>query len=103
MEDHEVLQHLLNLDAEAAALVNDAQAEADRRITEGEKQNQIHHDEVYSREVEILEAAFAREIAAVKETYQQQLDAYRKSLETMPRDMEAFASRAEKSLVPGNS
>jgi F0F1-type ATP synthase membrane subunit b/b' len=38
-EDKDVLQHLLHLEAEASALVDDAQAEADRRVSEGEKQN----------------------------------------------------------------
>ena len=46
MDDQELLQHLLDLDNKAAALVSDAQTEADRRITEGEKQNHARYDEV---------------------------------------------------------
>ena len=98
MDDHEVLQHLLNLDAEAAALVNDAQTEADKRVAEGEKQNRSRYDEVYARDVESLEASYSQNIAAVKENYRKQLDVFRKSLETMPVDMNAFSSLAEKLL-----
>ena len=100
MDDHEVLQHLLNLEAEASALVDDAQAEADRRIGEGEKQNRLRYDDLYAREVEALEASFASEIAAVRENYARQLDAYRESLKSVRLDTETFVSQAEKYLIP---
>ena len=99
MEDHDVLQHLLNLDAKAAALVNDAQAEADRRIAEGEKQNRVRYDEIYTREAEALEASFTRNIAEVKEDYRKQLDLYREHLVTMPQNISAFSSLAEKLML----
>ena len=99
MDDHEVLQHLLNLEAEASALVDDAQTEADRRISEGEKQSRIQYDDRYAREVEALEASCARELAAVRENYARQLEAYRESLKSMSLDTEAFSSQAEKFLI----
>jgi len=98
MDDHEVLQHLLNLEAEAAALVNDAQAEADRRISEGEKLNRSRYDEIYTREAAALEAQFALDLAVFKENYEKQLEEYRESLITQPRDTAAFSSLAEKYL-----
>ena len=98
MDDHEVLRHLLSLEAEAAALVNDAQTEADRKISEGEKQNNIRYEEACAKEVEILENNFARSVAAVKENYSSQLEAYRESLKTMPLDTEAFSALAKKFL-----
>ena len=96
MDDQEVLQHLLNLEAQASALVDDAQAEADRRVSEGEKQNRTRYDEVYTREVEILEGSHIKNVAAVKEEYRRQLEQYRESLKTMPLDTGAFSSLAEK-------
>ena len=101
MDDHDVLRHLLDLDARAAALVDDAQAEADRRAIEGEKQNRARYDEVYTREAEALEKSHAKNLASVKEEYRKQLQAYGESLKAMPLDTKAFSTLAEKLLVTG--
>jgi len=98
MDEHEVLQQLLNLESKAAGLVNDAQAEADRRISEGEKQNRAHYDEVYSLEAAELEAAYNKNIATVKEDYSTQLKEYLESLSSVPLNKAAFSSLAEKLL-----
>ena len=98
MDEHEVLQQLLNLESKAAGLVNDAQAEADRRIAEGEKQNRAHYDSVYSTEVAGLEASYAQNIALVKQDYSTQLEEYLESLKAIPLDKASFSSLAEKLL-----
>ena len=99
MDDHEVLQHLLNLDTKAAALVDDAQTEANLRISAGERQNRIRFDEIYAREAEALEASFTRDISSVKENYRKQLEEYRENLAAMPLDYKAFSTLAEKLLL----
>jgi hypothetical protein len=93
--DGYVLRHLLDLEARAAALVEDAQAEADRRLAEGEKLSRARYDETYAGEVAVLEAAYAKDIAAVKEDYKKQLDTYRGSLKAMPVDRGAFFALTE--------
>jgi regulator of protease activity HflC (stomatin/prohibitin superfamily) len=93
--DKAVLQHLLNLEAEAAALVDDAQAEADRRVGEGEKQSRSRYDETYAAEVAALEASYTSEIAAVKDDYKKQLANDRDSLKAMPVNRSAFSALAE--------
>ena len=103
MDEQEVLQHLLDLENRAAGLVNDAQAEADRRLSEGEKQNRAHYDEVYSAEVAELEASYTRNIAAVKEDYSSQLKTYLEGLSSVPLDRAAFSSLAEKLLFKANT
>ena len=95
MEDHELLQHLLSLEAEAAALVNDAQAEADRRVAEGEKENRALHDDTYAREVKELEQKYTQDLTLLKENYQKQLDEYRESLRNVSLNTGAFFSLAE--------
>jgi len=99
MDDHEILQHLLSLENEAAALVDDAQAEADRRVSEGEKINRSRYEETYAREVEALEISYVQKIDAIKEGYRKQLDEYGNNLRTMPSNPDAFCSLAEKLLV----
>ncbi|MCL2319132.1 MAG: hypothetical protein FWC45_03535 [Treponema sp.] len=99
MADKNVLQHLLNMEADAAAMVNDAQAEADRKIAEGEKQNRARYDEVYAREAGALEASYAKSLAAIKEDCQKQLEAYRESLKAQALNTKAFSSLTEKLLL----
>jgi F0F1-type ATP synthase membrane subunit b/b' len=90
--DRQVLGHLLQIEAEAAALVDDAQAEADRRIAEGERQNRARYDEQYGREAAELEQGYDKEVAAVKADYQHQIDGYRKSLDAITVNRDRFSA-----------
>ena len=103
MENHEILQRLLEIEDKAATLVDDAQAEADRRISEGEKQNRARYDEQYAREVAALEDTFSVDIAKAREDYQRQLEEYHDSLKAQPLDTRAFFLLAEKLLDSGES
>ena len=99
MDNHDIIQHLLNLEAEAKTLVTGAQNEADGKISEGEKQNRALYNETFTREVKSLENSLTQNAAAVKEDYRKQLEAYRESLKTMNVNMEAFSRMAEKLLI----
>jgi uncharacterized protein YecT (DUF1311 family) len=101
MEEHNVLHHLLKIEAEAAALAEDARAEVDRRIAEGEKENRARYEERYRQETAKLEAAYEEQIAAIKKDHQKQLDGYRKSLDTMIVDAQAFSELVNKLLLEG--
>jgi len=103
MDEQDVLQHLLDLENRAATLVNDAQAEADRRLAEGEKENRAHYDEVYSAEVAELEASYNQNLAAVKKDYSSQLDTYLEGIKSISLDKAAFSSLAEKLLFIGEA
>ena len=99
MDEHAVLQHLLDMENKAAALVNNAETQAELKISEGEKQDKLHYDEIYDRELEALEAAYAKDYADEKEKYRKQLDVYRESFNTQPVNMKAFSLLAEKLLL----
>jgi len=103
MENHEILQRLLEIESKAATLVDDAQAEADRRVASAEKQHRARYDEQYAREVAALEEAFSRDIALAREDYRRQLEEYHNSLKSQPPDTRAFFLLAEKLLVSGES
>jgi hypothetical protein len=92
----DILQHLLTIEARAAALVDDAQAEADKRIKASEERNRERYEVEYRRRVEQLEAAYLEKIGVVKAEYQANLDAYRKSLDTMILHSDDFSCLAEK-------
>ncbi|MDR1099554.1 MAG: hypothetical protein LBL28_03650 [Treponema sp.] len=86
-----LLEHLLKVEAEAAVLVDDAQADVDHRISEAERLNRARYEERYSREAADREAAFHKEIKAVKEYYQEELEAYRESLNHIAMDKKRFS------------
>ena len=90
-DDKNVLQHLLYLETEASTLVVVAQGEADRRVSEGEKACRAAYNEAYAAEVANLEAAHVKEIAAIREDFNKQLETYRNSLASGPMDQAAFS------------
>jgi len=105
MDDSKILQHLLDLERQAASLVNDAQTEVDEKVSETEKQNRMRSEELYTRELEILEKAYIGDMAVVKENYRKQLEEYRESLKIQSANPvyvlnhEAFCGLAEKFLI----
>ncbi|MDR3342956.1 MAG: hypothetical protein LBT14_09275 [Treponema sp.] len=99
MDEQNVLQHLLQVEAEAAGLVHDAQAEADRRLAEGEQQNRLHYEEQYGQEVAELDQEYEKVIAAVKADYARQLEAYRESLDTMVIHQGRFGELVDRLLI----
>jgi regulator of protease activity HflC (stomatin/prohibitin superfamily) len=92
MDNNEVLGHLLQIEGEAAVLVNEAQAEADRRVAEAEKQSRAFYDERYHKESERLEAKFQETKKLTSQKYQDELDAYKEKISFMPFDTEQFCS-----------
>ncbi|MDR1128377.1 MAG: hypothetical protein LBL20_03615 [Treponema sp.] len=79
--DQDILRHLLDVEADAQSLVDDAQAEADRRIAETEKQNRARYEEQYTREAALLDSRYETALKAVTEEYGKQLDEYRLGLD----------------------
>jgi F0F1-type ATP synthase membrane subunit b/b' len=100
MDNDELLGHLLKIEAEAIALVNDAQAEADRRVLEAEKQNHAAYDERYARENEKLENEFHQLQDNVRGQYQAELEAYRQKLSSITVNTDRFADLLD-TLIAG--
>ncbi|MCL1812204.1 MAG: hypothetical protein FWG29_01640 [Treponema sp.] len=94
MDDPDILRHLLEIENQAAILVDDAQAEADRRTKEAEEKNRIVFDESYQKLASELEAEYLNSVDAVKHEYNKILDEYRASLDSMPQQNENFSSLA---------
>jgi len=92
MDNNEVLGHLLKVEAEAAGLVNDAQAEADRRVTGAEKQNRAAYEERYREESEKLEAELLRSKEQARQRYNGELEAYREKISSVIMDTDRFCA-----------
>jgi vacuolar-type H+-ATPase subunit H len=99
MDNTEVLGHLLKIETEAAALVDTAQAEADRRVAEAEKQNRTVYDERFHAESERLEREFLQSKEKSRQRYREELEAYKNSIAAVTVDNERFSSLLDKFLA----
>ena len=99
MDDSDILQHLLEIEEKAAVLVDDAQAEADRRIKESEEQNRIIFDEAYQKITAGLEAEYVHSVDAAKNEYNKILDEYKAGMDCMAKQNEVFSALAFSLLV----
>jgi F0F1-type ATP synthase membrane subunit b/b' len=99
MDNKEVLGHLLEIESEASALVNEAQAEADRRILEVEKQNHAAYEERYSGESKRLEREFNTVKENARQQYQTELEAYREEISSIHVDVNRFATLLDKFIT----
>ncbi|MDR0452355.1 MAG: hypothetical protein LBH15_04875 [Treponema sp.] len=88
--DQDVLRHLLDVEADAQSLVDDAQAEADRRLAETERRNRARYEEQYAREAALLDSLYEAGLKAVREEYARTLGEYRLDLEKREPDYAEF-------------
>lgn len=90
MDQQDVLQHLLEVEASAASLVADAQTESDNRIAEAEKQSRFAYNEVYGKRVGELEEDYTKSANEIENTYSKLLQQYHVQLDSLPVNREAF-------------
>jgi F0F1-type ATP synthase membrane subunit b/b' len=98
VEDQDVLHHLLKVESQAAALASDAQTEADKRILEADKEGRAVYEAGYAEAQTEREAAYKEAMAAVRNSYQAELQAYRKKMDELKMDKNAFFSLADAML-----
>ena len=103
IDDKDVLEHILRLEARAAALVDEAKKEADRRIAENEKINREKHEAAYGEKAALLEERYNAEINALRDEYSKTLVKYREELASHSVNTAAFNAMAETLLLGGTS
>lgn len=86
------LDHLLQIESKAAALVNDAQEEADKRIKTSEEKNRLSYEERYRVEIQMLEASLQKNIDKVKKQYKEALDDYQNEISKVDVNIERFSA-----------
>jgi len=100
MDNKEVIDHLLKIESDAAALVNDAQAEADKRITEAEKQNRAAYDKRFREESERLEKSFLESKELARQDFNKELETYKDRISSVHVNNDRFSALLD-SLVLG--
>jgi len=86
------LGHLLEIEAEAAALVNEAQEEADRRIHENEEKNRADFDRQLKEKIKLRELSLEEEKEKINIQYQKELDDFRREMSGVNADETRFFS-----------
>jgi vacuolar-type H+-ATPase subunit H len=99
MENNEVLDHLLHIEAEAAALVDNAQAEADKRLTEAEKKSRADYEDRYRKETERLESEYLDSKKKMQQHYREELNAYKEKISSVPVDISRFSALLDKLMM----
>jgi vacuolar-type H+-ATPase subunit H len=92
MDNENTLERLLQIETKAAALVNDAQIEADRRINESETNNHAAYEERFRAKVQELESSLKEEKEKIKNRYQYELDEYRREISVVNVNTERFSA-----------
>jgi len=99
MENTNTLDHLLQIEAQAAALVNDAQKEADRRIHESEEKNRAAYEERFRAEAQARDSSLKKEKERTRKEYQKALNEYREAISGINVDVDSFCALLNGSLA----
>ncbi|MDR3324542.1 MAG: hypothetical protein LBS82_00950 [Spirochaetaceae bacterium] len=90
MDEKQTLNHLLELEKNAAKIVEDAKTESNGRINESEAACRAAYESEYAKEYGSLEDDYNGRVAALDGAYQQKLDDYQDSLKNIALDEAAF-------------
>ncbi|MCL2759550.1 MAG: hypothetical protein FWD22_05000 [Treponema sp.] len=95
------LEHLLEVEAEASAMVENAQKEADKRIRENEEKNRKAYEDRLKIELQKCELTLKEEKEKIKELYQKTLDEYRREIFGIKPDEQGFSALLNEYLKKG--
>ena len=99
MDNNEVLGHLLKIESEAGVLVDEAQAEADKRVAEAEKQNRAAYEERYREESTKLENEFQASKDRARRRYREELETYQEQISSVKIDTGRFSALLDKYIA----
>jgi F0F1-type ATP synthase membrane subunit b/b' len=90
MTNDDILNHLVGIEAQAAKVVQDATASANRRIAESEQAFQQDYNKRHEEGVAQIEADFKAKNEELETDYRKQLDEYRTKIDAQTHDVDAF-------------
>lgn len=101
MDGQDVIGHLMGIEREAASLLSDAQAEADRRKTAASEESSKKFKEAYEKLVTAFESELKSGMQSVDKTRADLLSSYQTRIEAIPQYPESFNSFLD-SVFSGN-
>ena len=92
----DAINHLLEVEKNASALINDAAQEVDHRLSEARVKYNSEYKARYDQIAASLEAEYQTNHNSIAEKYQKEIDSYKESLEAKAQNYEAFSSLLDK-------
>lgn len=92
----DAINHLLEVEKNASALINDAAMEADRRLSQARSKYNTEYKIGYDKTASELETQFNQNQKTIEKKYNDELEAYKESLAAKPQNYEAFSSLLDK-------
>lgn len=86
-----VINHLLEVEQNAAALIQDAQIEADKRINAAKIQAESMYKERYDKLVAEQEDLFAKKSSEIAAKYEQAVSEYKQRIVVSEKHLPAFS------------
>ena len=94
----DAINHLLEIEKDAAILIDDAKIEADKRINEAKGQYNAKYKEQYDKIVSELDSKYHSSMDDISEKYNKEINAYKTQLEEKKQDETEFSSLLDKLL-----
>ena len=92
----DAINHLLEVEKNASALINDAAQEVGRRLSEARVKYNSEYKARYDKTAASLEAEYQTNHNSIAEKYQKEIDSYKESLAAKAQNYEAFSSLLDK-------
>lgn len=94
----DIINHLLTIEKDASSLINDAQIESEKRVSEARAKYNSEYKEKYDAAIKELEEKYQAEIDAVKTAHDKEIDSYKSELESSEKNTKAFNEVLDKLL-----
>ena len=94
----DAINHLLEVEKIASALINDAAQEVDRRLSQARSKYNSEYKARYDEVAAKLESEYQQNHNQIAEKYQKEIDSYKESLAAKPQNYEAFSSLLDKCM-----
>ncbi|MDR2864751.1 MAG: hypothetical protein LBV68_03970 [Spirochaetaceae bacterium] len=98
MDEQQTLNHLLDIEKNAAKIVDEAKNQALDRINEIERRCRSEYEAAYKKEYNALEDDYNTQIAELNREYEKKIEDYTNHIESIPINQQAFVLCAEQFL-----
>lgn len=94
----DIINHLLAIEKDASSLINDAQIESEKRISEAKIKYNAEYKEKYDAAVKVLEKEYESELEKIKAAHDKEIKDYENELESSEKNSKAFNEALDKLL-----
>jgi len=94
----DIINHLLSIEKDASSLINDAQIEAEKRVSDAKVKYNSEYKEKYEAIVKDLESDFQTEMEQIKAAHDKEIKDYENELESCEKNATNFNQVLDKLL-----